>query len=129
MSPSQLRDQDSLAQARQNGKSGSPDSENLVDGPLEQTIAVEPVMPVAEALDSVTARQFSLGVPGFRQSQVVIPEVGRQARLKMASEKWLRPGDVRPLGEAFSPPAVVLGHRVKLRQVKGDQPRRTVDLG
>ena len=37
----------------------------------------------------------------------------------MADKLWLCAGDVGPLRETFTPPGIVLGNRVKLREVKG----------
>jgi len=94
---------------------GHSAGKHLVNRALEQSTAVEPVVPVAEALDAVALRQLGLGGPRIRQSQIVITHVRGQSRLIMPPEKGFGLGDVRPLREPFTPPPIVLGDRVKLR--------------
>ena len=50
-------------------------------------------------------------------------EIAGQARLVMAGEARHAPPDRGPFGEAASPPGVVLGDRVELRQIEGQHLR------
>ena len=70
-SPSQRRDHDSLAHARQKGKSGSPDCIQIVEGPPQESTALKPVMPVAETLDPIFPPELGLRRACFGHSQVV----------------------------------------------------------
>ena len=90
--PSQRRDHGSLAQQRQNGKSGSPDASTSSNGPLEEALAVEPVVVVAEAVDAVRSGEVACLLPRYLgQPQVVEAEVGGHVRLIVAREQRLAP--------------------------------------
>jgi len=39
----------------------------------------------------------------------------------MAFEVWPGTGDIGPLGKARAPPTIILGDRVELGQIEGDQ--------
>mgnify|MGYP003209722112 CR=1 FL=1 len=94
---------------------------HLVERPLEQLLAAsEPVVVVAEALDAGLACQPRLLLARLRQSQVIEPEVGRDARLPVPTEQRLCPDNVYPLREPRSPPQVVFRDGVELRQVEGN---------
>ena len=123
-SPSQRRDQVSLAQHRQKGKSGLPGGQHLVEGALQQPLPLEPVVVVAEAVDAVLPGEVGLGLARLGQAQVVEAEVRRQLRLVVAPEQRLGLGDVGPLRESLPPPFVVLGDGVELGEVEGDESRQ-----
>ena len=80
---------------------------HVVERTLEQPLSAEPVVPAAEAADTVASRQGRLRLPRLRNAQIVETEVGRNMRLVMAVEQRLSLRHVRPFSEAFSPPAVV----------------------
>ncbi len=104
------------------GEVGGPGSEHLVEGPLEESLPVEPVVVVDEARDAVFGRQGGLGLANLGHPQVVVAEFARYVRLEVAGEEGLGPRDVGPLGEAAAPPLVVLGDGVELGQVEGERP-------
>ena len=78
-------------------------------------------MVVAEAVDAVLACQIRLLLPYFRKAKVVVAEVCWEMGLIMASEKRLGLCNVTPFGEAWSPPLVVCGDWVKLREDKSNR--------
>ena len=94
-----------------------PAAEHLVERPAEQTVSLKPVVPVAERLDAMSAGEIRLPPSGVRQSKVVKAEGARNSRLPVATKERYGTGDVRPLRKTRTPPAVVFGYRVKLRQV------------
>ena len=61
-----------------------------------------------------------LAVTNLGDSKVIEAELTGKFRLSMAREQRLAAGDDGPLGEPFAVPSVVLGHLMKLRQVKGE---------
>src|SRR5581483_645977 len=101
---------------------GTPAPEHLVERPLEEAPAAEPIVVVAEPVNAVRAGELRLLVAHLRDPEVVEPELGRQVGLVVALEPRPGRGDVRPLGEARAPPPVILRDRMELRQVEGDQP-------
>ncbi len=105
--------------AQAEGEVGLATGQHLVERPLEDAPAVEPVVVVDEAADAVLARQRRLRFPHLGHAQVVEAEIGWQMRLIVAREEWLGLRDVAPLREALAPPLVVLVDRMKLRQVEG----------
>src|SRR5262245_18840819 len=102
-------------------KVGLAGFQNFLKWTLQQAAAVEPVVVIAEAVDSVFAGQVGLSLPRLWQSQVVEAQIGRQVRLVVPPKLRLAAGDVRPLGEAAYPPPIVLRDRVVLGKVKRDQ--------
>jgi len=38
---------------------------------IEQSLPVEPIVPVAEALDAILAREFRLLFPNFRDAKII----------------------------------------------------------
>ena len=93
----------------------------VIEGPLEQAAAVEPVVVKTESVNAVVARQFNLAPLHATETQVIETKFARQARLVMTVE--LRDGlrDVAPFGEALSPPRIVLRDRMELGKIKGNQ--------
>ena len=55
--------------------------------------------------------KVGLGFPSLAHAQVVEAEIGRGLRLGVPGEQWPCLDHIRPLGEAFSPPQIVLGDR------------------
>ena len=101
------------------GEVGLARLEHLGVGALEDAPSGEPVVPVAERLDAVVARQGGLRLSCFGETQVVEAEVSGQMRLLVPAEERPSLRRVRPLREACSPPFVVLRNRMKLRKVEG----------
>ena len=94
--------------------------DHLVEGALEQTLAGEPVVVIAKSCDAVLSCELRLLNPGLRDPEVVKPEIGRHVRLIVPGKPPLRLRQVGPLGEALAPPGVVLGDRVVLRKIVGE---------
>lgn len=86
---------------------------------FQEARAAEPVVPVTQCADTVFGGEFPLSPAALEHPEVVEPQVGREARLKVAVEQRTRRRRVRPLGEAASPPAVVLRDRVELGEEEG----------
>ena len=107
--------------AEAEGEVGPAAREHLLERALEQLLSREPVVVVTEAGDSVGACQLGLRLARLGEPEVVEAEARRQARLVVAVEEGPRVRDVAPLREAFAPPDVVLGNRVELGEVEGDQ--------
>ncbi len=91
---------------------------------LEQALAGEPVVVVAEPVNAAGAGKCRLLFSRFGDPQVVEPQVGGQVRLVMTVEVGSRARDVGPFGETRPPPAIVLRDRMKLRQVERDGAHR-----
>src|SRR5262249_34689160 len=89
---------------------------------------LEPVMVIAERRHAVSARQLGLRLPSLGYAKVVRPELGRKMGLVVALEERSRLDDVSPVGEALAPPLVVLGYRMKLREVEGHEPHSGIVL-
>ncbi len=56
--------------------------QDLVEGPLQEATAREPLMIVAKPGDTVFTSEVGLGPPGIGESEVVKPQVGRQVGLR-----------------------------------------------
>ena len=76
-------------------------------------------MVVDKAGDSMLRGHCRLGRPHLRQSQVVEAQLARKAWMLVARERRARLDDVVPLSEPASPPSIILGDGMKLRQVEG----------
>ena len=74
---------------------------------------------IAKPIDSELLGKCDLFVAHFPEAKIIEAQLRRKMRLIMAVEQRLGHGDVRPLGEAFTPPEVVFGNRVELRQIEG----------
>src|SRR5436305_7417098 len=96
-----------------------------MESTIQKAFAGKPIMVIAKASDSILPRQIGLSFAGFRKTKIVKSEIGRQVRLVMAAKKRARLCNVRPLGKSFTPPCIILGYRMILRQVKGDRPQIT----
>ena len=83
-------------------------------------------MIVAEAGDSILPSQVRLRFARFRNTKIVKTEIGWQMRLVVAAKERTRFRDVRPLSKSFTPPCIVLGYRMILRQIKGDRAYRFI---
>ena len=95
--------------------------QQLIERLAQQPSAAEPVVVIAEPVQPVEPGQLDLPALHVGQPEVVEPELAGQMRLIVAGELRLAAGDVGPLGESLSPPLVVLGDRVELRQVERDR--------
>src|SRR5262245_16516038 len=95
--------------------------------PLEQSLAREPVMPIAKSLDPGLSSQLSLCGPGLGQSQIIEPQIPRNSRLVVAAKEGPSLRDIRPFGEPGSPPLIVLWNWMELRKIESDEacPRLT----
>ena len=109
-----------IGPAKAKGKVRLTTRQDFVDWPVQKSSAVEPIVIITKTVDAVFARQIGLGLAGFWQAQIVKAQISRELRLIMSFERWLRLGDIRPLGETFAPPRVVFRDRMKLREIKGD---------
>ena len=95
--------------------------ENDVGRRLEQLLAVEPVVVVAEAGEPVLAGEVDLPLDRPLVGLVVIAFAERNARLVMPAKLRRRAADVHPVGEALAPPLVVLGNGMKLREIERNE--------
>ena len=75
-------------------------------------------MVVDEAVYAGGLGQFRLVLAGFRDTQIVESKVRRRVRLLMTAKQWSSAGNIRPLGEAGSPPFIILWYWVILREVE-----------
>ena len=101
-------------------KGGRAARQDVVQRPLEQSRTGEPVVVVAEAMDTVACCEIGLSLLDFLNPQVVVAQIRRSSRLGMALEHRPTTSDIPPLGEASAPPGVVLRDRVELRKIEGD---------
>ena len=79
-------------------------------------------MIVAEAFNAVARGQVSLRLAALGQPKIVKTEIGGDMRLVVAGKQRLCLGRVGPFGKAFTPPEIVLGDGMELRQVECDRP-------
>src|SRR5262245_29577279 len=93
----------------------------MVRGRLEQLFAFEPIMIMAEGRYPVITRQLDLTAHHFGPTLVVVVSAKRDARLVVTGEQRARLLDVHPIGETWSPPAIVFGDGVKLGKIDRDQ--------
>ena len=119
--PVHARVQSSLAQHRQNPKSGSPGGQHLGEGPFEQPLPGEPVVVVDEARQPVAAGQVGLAQADVGVAQVVVVTAGRHVGLVVAAEPGPGLAHLVPLGEPLAPPLVVLRGGVELGEVEGQR--------
>ncbi len=101
-------------------KIGFAAREHFGEGSLEQLPAAEPVIVVAERVDAVRTREHRLRLAYAGIREIVIAELTGHVGLPVSVEIRTRLADVGPFGEPFSPPFVVLGNAVELRQVERD---------
>src|SRR5262249_14439942 len=94
---------------------------DLRERSFEQALPREPVVPIAKCLDAVTLSEVGLCCTRLGQPQIVEPELAREIRLHVTAEQGSRPRDVRPFCEPRTPPRIVLGYRVELREVERDR--------
>lgn len=83
---------------------------------------------VTEPVDPVLLGYLDLIMPCLAHPQVIKAEITRQVWLAVPFKQGARLSNVRPLGETLPPPAVILGYRVKLREVKSDKPWCTLSV-
>ena len=110
---------------------GPAEAEGEVDGRvvqvvqyrcLEQSVATEPIEIEAEPADAVSLCQLNLAALNFGVAQIVVAHVDWHPGLKVAVELGRCRAYVGPLGEPFSPPAVVFRDGVELGQIERDEP-------
>ncbi len=118
--PSHRRDHVSFAQHKQNGRSGSPSRSRRSSGSSSKSASGEPVEVVAETVDAVVAGEPGLIGTGLLHTQVVEAQVCRDVWDCVSRILRNRGDHVRPVGEAGSPPFVVLGDGMELREVERD---------
>src|SRR6476661_6929062 len=75
----------------------------------------------AKPEDSIFHGELRLAAKVFHQPKVVEAKLPRQPGLIVADKSRRGFGDVRPFGEALTPPLVILRRRVKLRKILGNQ--------
>ena len=92
----------------------------MIQRPFEQAPSAEPVVVEAECRNSILLGDVDLLGQNFRNPQVVEALISGKTRLVMPDESRSRFGDVPPFGKVFTPPAIIFGNGMKLRQVKGD---------
>jgi hypothetical protein len=93
--------------------------QNFIKWPLKKTLAVKPVMVIAEAGNAILAGQFSLGNPCLFQAQIIKTKICRQMRLIMPRQQRLCLDDIGPFRKAPAPSLIILGDWVIMRKVKG----------
>src|ERR1700743_1405094 len=82
---------------------------DFIQWPFQDSFSREPVVVVAESVDSELSGQIRLGLPGLRIAQVVEAKIGWQMRLVVSTEAGPALHYVRPFGKAFTPPSIVVG--------------------
>ena len=92
--------------------------EHIVNGFVQQPLPGEPIVVIAERVDAVGLRQLDLLAANLTKPQVIKAEIRRQVRLIVAFKERLCLCGVGPFRETLTPPCVVLGYRMKLREVK-----------
>ena len=108
--------------AEAEGEVGLTAGQNFGEGAFQKSLALKPVVVVAESMDAVFTSEVGLCLSRFGRPQVVEAEIGRQLGLIVTMKEGLGFADVPPFGEPAAPPGIVLGNRMKLRQMEGDQP-------
>ena len=76
---------------------------------------------IAKAANAVLLGEGDLLMARLAQAQVVKAHIAGQMRLVMPLVQRRGFGDIRPLGKALAPPAIVLRRGVKLGQKKCNQ--------
>ena len=101
--------------------------QQLIQRAPEQSLAAEPIVVIAESMEPVRLGQFDLTTLHFNQAKVVEAQLAWQVGLIVSRKPRSPTGNVVPLGESLAPPPIVLGNRVKLRQVERDRLDSGVD--
>src|SRR6056297_2056986 len=91
-----------------------------IDGLIERTLPVKPVMIKTEPIQIVLSGNFDLLHYCFRNSQVVKSKISRELRLVVAFIFRFTFCDVGPFRKSFSPPPVIFWSGIRLRQIKGN---------
>jgi hypothetical protein len=102
-------------------KIGAAALKHLSQWALKQPSPGEPVVPVDEALNTCPSCQVGLGFPSFGNTEIIETEIGWQVRLVVSAKKGSCACGVRPFSESASPPLVILGNRMELRQIEGER--------
>jgi len=98
-------------------------TDHVVERPLQQALAVEPVVVITKRLDTIALRQTCLFLADIGHPQVIKTQVGGQIRLPVAKKQRLGLGGIGPLGKPLAPPEIVFRNGMKLRQIQGDHTR------
>jgi len=111
-----------IGPAETEGHVASRIGEHVVNWLVEEALARKPVVVITKAVDAVGFRKLDLFVTNLAQPKVVKTQFGRQVGLVVPVKKRLRLGDIRPLGEAFAPPLIILCNGMELGKVKSNEP-------
>ena len=101
---------------------------HVVDWSSEEAPSVEPIMPIAESLDTMATSHISLRLPNLREPEIVETQVSGQMGLVVEPEQRFAPRDEGPLGEALAPPGVVFENWMELGQIERDNPSDVIVL-
>ena len=93
-------------------------ADDLLERALQKLSTRKPIVVIAECFYSMFARHFRLRFTRFRNAKVVEPQIRRQVRLIVMPKHRFRLRSIGPFGKAFSPPFVVFGDWMKLREIK-----------
>jgi hypothetical protein len=86
-------------------------------------------VPVTERGQPRCAGHGGLFASYFCQPQIVESQTARNNRLPVPAEQWARRWDVHPFGDARPPLLIILGYRMELGQVEGDDPHHWLRIG
>jgi hypothetical protein len=62
---------------------------------------------ITKRFDTILLGQIGLGLPAFRNAQIIKPEIGRNMRLIMIFEEGFGLCGIRSFGEALAPPFII----------------------
>ena len=82
---------------------------------IQKPLPGEPVIKIAEAMQPIAFGKLGLLLGHVVDAKIIKPQVGRQVRLVMADVIRVRLGNITPIGEYLSPPAIVFRNRMILR--------------
>ncbi len=94
--------------------------QKLFQRSLKQSLAVERVVIEHETVNAGRLGHLRLSAHRVARGERIETEIARNARLVMVLETRLAARDVRPFGETFAPPGVVLRERMELGEVIGE---------
>src|SRR5262245_8635838 len=94
-------------------------AQHFIERAFQKTSPAEPVVIVTETMYPILARQLSLPLTRFGDTQIVKAEVGGQMRLVMAFKIGTTLSHIGPFRKTLPPPLIVFLDGVKLRQIEG----------
>src|SRR6185312_1771106 len=100
--------------------------EELLYRPLQQSPSSKPIIMKAEPVNPIQFRQLHLPTHNVDQAQVIKTQLPRKLGLLVPDKLGNSLGYIRPLCKSFAPPTIVLGNRMKLRQIKGNSLRSQI---